>query len=315
MAGCSTPSLFATTAPSPARPAAIGWLALSSAQDNVAYRAAFDAGLHDLGYTSGQDYVVQERYADGRQEELVSNARDLVTARVDVIVAAGTEAGLAAAQAAPNTPIVFTNSGDPLGAGLVDSLARPGRNATGLTSLNPRLTGKRMELLKTALPRTRRVAVIWADGTAQDMLDARAEADALGLEVSILPVATQEDVQASLQAALSFEADALVAASTPVMQAWAADIARFALDHRMASISEQRDFVAAGGLMGYGANNLELCRRAAVYVNKILGGARPADLPVERPDHFELVLNVRTAQLFNILLPQSLLLQASEVIL
>jgi putative ABC transport system substrate-binding protein len=172
-----------------------------------------------------------------------------------------------------------------------------------------------MELLTTALPHIRRVAIIWADGTQQDIVDTRTAADALRLQTWILPVATQQDVRTSLQTALDLEADALVAVSTPVNQTSGAEIARFGLQHALPSISEQRDFVAAGGLMAYGANAVELCRRAAVYVDKILRGARPADLPVERPDRFELVLNVQTAQRFNVVLPQSLLLQAGEVIL
>jgi putative ABC transport system substrate-binding protein len=294
--------------------AMIGWLALSSAEDNATYRAAFRAGLNDVGYVSGQDFVIHERYADGRPDALLDLASDLAKQRLDVIVAAGTEAAVAATQAAPNTPVVFTISGDPLGAGLADSLAHPGSSATGLTSQNPQLTGKRLELLKTALPRVKRVIVIWADGTQQDMLDAQMAADELGLQVSIVPVATEADVQTSLQTALDIEADALAAVSGPVIQAFGADIARFAFQHRLPTISEQRDFVAAGGLMAYGADAVALCRRAAVYVPKIIAGAAAADLPVERPDRFELVLNFQTAQRFNIALPQSLLLQATEVI-
>jgi putative ABC transport system substrate-binding protein len=295
--------------------AMIGFLASSAAGDNSQYREALRAGLRDLGYVSGQHFVIYERYADGDQAALPDRARDLANLRLDVIVAAGTQAAQAAVAAAPSVPVVFTDSGDPLRAGLVDSLAQPGKNATGITSLNPQLAGKRIELMKTALPRVKRIVVIWADGTDEDIRNAQADARTLGVETSIARVASENDVELALQGALALGADALIAVPTPVIAGFGAEIARFALEHGLPSISEQRDFVAAGGLMAYGANTVELFRGAATYVAKVLQGARPAELPVERAETFELVLNFETVRRLNIVLPQSLVLQAGEVIL
>jgi putative ABC transport system substrate-binding protein len=312
---CSNSSLNTGPLSRAPRMAMLGWLASSSAGDNSQYREALRAGLRDLGYVSGQHFVIYERYADGDQAALPDRARDLAKLRLDVIVAAGTQAAQAAVAVAESVPVVFTDSGDPLGAGLVSSLAQPGKNATGITSLNPQLAGKRIELMKTALPRIKRIVVIWADGTDADIRNTQADARTLGVEASIARVASENDVQLALQQAVALGADALVAVPTPLIGGFGAEIARFALEHGLPSISEQRDFVAAGGLMAYGANTVELFRGAAAYVAKVLEGARPAELPVERAETFELVLNFETVRRLNIVLPQSLVLQAGEVIL
>jgi putative ABC transport system substrate-binding protein len=198
---------------------------------------------------------------------------------------------------------------------LVYSLTRPGANATGLSSVSPELAGKRLELLKTAAPRISRVAILWSSGAEQDVLEARTSANWLGLDVEVMPAVTPDDVDTSLRAALEARADALFAISTPVVNTFNADIARFAIAHNLASIAEQHDFVAAGGLMAYGASTFELCRRAATFVDKIASGARPSDLPVERADRFQLSINLRTAELLKAVLPERLLLQAEEVLL
>jgi putative ABC transport system substrate-binding protein len=315
VAACSNSNLMATPPSRAPRMAMIGWLASNSEGDNSQYREALRAGLRDLGYLSGQQFVIYERYADGDQAALADRARDLAHLRLDVIVAAGTQAAQAAVAAAPSVPVVFTDSGDPLAAGLVNSLALPGNNATGITSLNPQLAGKRIEFMKTALPRMKRIVVIWADGTDEDIRNTQADAQTLGVESSIARVASEKDVELALQQAVALGADALVAVPTPVIAGFGAAIARFALEHGLPSISEQRDFVAAGGLMAYGANTLELFRSTAAYVAKVLEGARPAELPVQRAETFELVLNFATVRRMNITLPQSLVLQAGEVIL
>jgi putative tryptophan/tyrosine transport system substrate-binding protein len=308
--GCEVP-----TATTPTRHVRIGWLALTSAEDNAAYTAALLGGLADLGYTEGQNLTLEQRYADGQQDLLPTLARDLLQAPVDVTVTSGTDATLAAIRTSSRLPVVFTNVGDPLGSGLVYSLSRPGGNATGLSSVSPELAGKRLELLKTAAPRISRVAVVWSAGAEQDVLEARTSAHWLGLDVEVMPAVTPDDVDTSLRAALDSRADALFAISTPVVNTFNAEIARFAIAHNLTSIAEQRDFVAAGGLMAYGASTVELCRRAATFVDKILSGASPSDLPVERADRFQLSVNLHTAELLKAVLPERLLLQAQEVLL
>jgi putative ABC transport system substrate-binding protein len=311
-AGCVHPMLAG--AELPGRVAHLGVLALTSAEDNAPYIAAFTAGMRDLGYTVGSNLVIDERFAGGREELLPDLANDLVERRVDVLVTGSTQATLAALQATHRIPIVFTNSGDPLGAGLVASLARPGGNATGLTSLNRALAGKRIELLRSASPNIKRVAVLWSDTAEGDVNETRAAAFWLGLQVDTIRVGHPDALQPSLQQALDSRPDAVVAISTPLINSFADQIARFALQHRLPTISEQREFAAAGGLMAYGANVVELSRRAATYVDKILSGAQPADLPVERAERFEMTINLRTLQALNLVLPQPLLLQAAEVV-
>jgi putative tryptophan/tyrosine transport system substrate-binding protein len=294
--------------------ARLGFLALTSADDYAPCLSALRASLRDLGYAEEHNLVIEPRFADGREELLPDLADDLVRRKVDVLVTAATQASLAAKQATNAIPIVFANSGDPIGAGLVASLARPGGNITGLSSLNRELAGKRLELLKTAAPGISRVAVLWADAAERDVNETRTSAFWLGLQTEELRVVRAADLHISLQAALDRRADALVAISTPLINSFNEDIARFTALHRLPSISEQREFAFAGGLMSYGANVVQLFQHAAVYVDKILSGANPADLPVERAERFELAINLWTAQSLGLLLPQSLLLQATEVV-
>jgi putative ABC transport system substrate-binding protein len=209
---------------------------------------------------------------------------------------------------------VFTNSGDPLGAGLVTSLARPGGNLTGLTSLNRELAGKRLELLKTAAPKINRVAVLWADAAEGDVNATRAAAYWLGLRPEVFRVSRLDDLPACLQAARDARVNALVTVSTALLNSASTAIASFASANRLPSISEQPEYAGAGGLLAYGANLSALSYRAASYVDKILSGANPGDLPVERAERFELTINLRTAQALNLVLPQPLLLQATEVV-
>lgn len=306
---CQTPP---STSP---RSTSLGWLALTSSEANASYVAALRSGLVDLGYAEGQNLAIAERYANGNEEELPKLARELVADDVGVLVTSGIDAALAAIRSTSRVPIIFTNVGDPLASGLVYNLSRPGANATGLSSVSPELAGKRLELLKSAAPRTSRVAVLWSAGAEQDVLATRTSANWLGLQVEVMPPATSDDIQTSLQTAVSVGADALVAISTPVINTFNADIARFAANHNLPSIAEQPDFVTAGGLLTYGADTAELCRRAATFVSKIIAGSSPADLPVERAVRFELAINLKAAQVLNLLLPDRLLLEASEVVL
>ncbi len=318
--GAASAALVASCQANPAaaprqRTISVGWLALTSSAANANYVAALRDGLVDLGYVEGRNLLIAERYADGAEDQLPSLARDLVASGVDVLVTFGSDAALAAIRTSTSLPVVFTNVGDPFASGLVSSLARPGANATGLSSVSPELAGKRLELLKSAAPRISRVAILWSAGAEQDVLETRTSANWLGLQVEVMPPASSDDIQTSLQATLAVEADALVAVSTPVIDTFNADIARFAANHHLPAIAEQPDFVAAGGLLTYGADAADLCRRAATFIHKIVSGGRPADLPVERADRFQLAINLETAQTLKLVLPDRLLLEASEVVL
>jgi putative tryptophan/tyrosine transport system substrate-binding protein len=312
LASCRGQTLFA---PAPkARMARLGFLGLTSAEDYAPHIAAFRSGMRDLGYELDNNLVIDERFADGHEELLPDLAKDLVQRQVDVLVTASTQASLSALAATRSIPIVFTNSGDPLGAGLVITLARPGANATGLTSLNVELAGKRLELLRAAAPSIARVAVLWSDAAERDVNETLNAAGTLGLQAMPFRIVGPADLEATLAQAIAARPDALVAISSPLVNSFAPQIARVALEHGLPTVSEQREFVVAGGLLGYGANAIELSQRAAVYVDKILMGARPADLPVERANVFELAVNRRIAQLLNLTLPEPLLLQASEFV-
>ena len=311
LASCQRPDVVEIAPPRAA--ARLGFLAVTSVAEYARYTDAFRAGLRELGYVEGNSITIDERFAEGREELLPQLAADLVSSGVDVLVTASTQASLAAIGATSSIPIVFF-SGDPLGSGLVQSLARPGGNATGLTSLNVELAGKRLELLRVASPNITRVAALWADAAERDLNETRAAAFWLGLQVDAFRVTGPDDLQSALAKVREVKADALVAVSSPLINSFRDPITDFTSDARLASVSELSDFAESGGLLAYGANLTELARRAATYVDKILNGARPGDLPVERAARFELAVNLRAAQRLGLLLPQSLLLQATEVV-
>jgi len=312
LASCQRPDVVEISSPRPA--ARLGFLAVTSAAEYARYTDAFRAGLRELGHVEGSSITIDERFAEGREELLPQLAADLVSSGVDVLVTASTQASLAAIGATSSIPIVFFNSGDPVGSGLVQSLARPGGNATGLTSLNVELAGKRLELLRVASPNITRVAALWADAAERDVNETRAAAFWLGLQVDAFRVTGPDDLQSALDKVREVKPDALVAVSSPLLNSFRDAITDFTSDARLASISELSEFAESGGLLAYGANLTELARRAATYVDKILNGARPGDLPVERAARFELAVNLRAAQRLGLLLPQSLLLQATEVV-
>jgi putative ABC transport system substrate-binding protein len=311
VAACQRPLL---TAPAERKPARLGFLALTTADDYAPYTSAFRAGLHELGYAEGRNIVIEERFAQGHEDLLVGLAMALVRSGVDVLVTASTQAALAAIAVTSNTPTVFFNSGDPLGSGLVSGLARPGGNATGLTSLNRELAGKRLELLKTAAPNVTRVAALWADAAERDVNETRASAFWLGMQVETFRVAGPNDLDNCLQQVAAYAPQGLVAISSPLINSFTDRITDFTNDLRLASISELSGFAERGGLLAYGANLVELARRAATYVDKILAGARPSELPVERAERFELAVNLRAAQRLGLILPPPLLLQATQVV-
>ena len=278
---------------------------------------AFRQGLHDLGYTEGQNIVIEYRSADNRYERLPDLAADLVRLKVDVIVAVGTPGPVAAKQATTTIPIVMTNGGDPVGAGLVASLARPGGNVTGLSIVIPDLIGKQLQLLREVLPLVSRVAVLWNPANQMHPLalrEAEVSAASLRLQLQFVQARGPEDMAGTFLAMSKERAGALLVLSDAVSMQERKRIADLAAKNRLPTMYPWKEGVEAGGLMAFGANPSDSFRRAAAYVDKILKGAKPGDLPVEQPTRFELVINLKTAKALGLTVPPSLLVQADEVI-
>jgi len=294
---------------------AIGLLSPASRSPSVV-PALFDA-LAELGWIEGKNLVVERRYAENRPERLPELAAELVRLNVEVIVATGTLGPLAAKQATSTIPIVMTAAGDPLGSGLVASLARPSSNVTGMSLMAPDLGGKRLELLKELLPRLARVAVLWNASNPYPAIvfkETQAAGRTLGIEVQSLEVRGPDDFDGAFEAARKQRPDALITVEDPLTFAYQKRITHFATADQLPSLHGLREDVVAGGLMSYGANLADLFRRAAGYVDKILKGAKPADLPVEQPTRFQLVINMKTANALGITVPATLLARADEVI-
>jgi len=302
-----------------AKVARIGFLALNLAA-SPHLPEAFRQGLRDLGYVEGRNVVIEYRSAEGKRERLPALAAELVALKVDVIVAGNTPAALAAKQATTTLPIVFTSVVDPVTDGLVASLARPGGNVTGLSNLAPELVGKRLELLKQAVPGVSRVAALWQPGvfperTDQDMLKAAdVAARALGVRLQFVEARGPADIDRAFADMTKARAGALTVLGSPMFINERRRLVDLAAKNRLPAVYPAREFVDAGGLMSYGPNLADLFRRAATYVDKILKGTKPADLPVEQPTKFELVINAKTAKALGVTIPQSLLGRADEVI-
>ena len=281
---------------------------------------AFRQGLREHGYVEGQNILIEYRTADGKTERYPGLATELARLNLDLIVVGSTSSALAVQQAAPTVPLVVQVMGDPIRDGLVASLARPGRNITGLTFLGPELVTKRLDLLKQALPKASRVAVLWQPGafserTTTDMLRATdAAARTLAVELELEEVRGTDDFERAFSAMTSNRADAVVAYPSAMIFAARRRIVDLATEHRLPSMFVAREFVELGGLMAYGASIPDLQRRSAAYVDKILKGAKPSDLPVEQPTKFELVINLKTAKTLNLEIPRPLLLVADELI-
>jgi putative ABC transport system substrate-binding protein len=276
---------------------------------------AFRQGLRDLGYDEGRNISIEYRWAEGREERLPGLAADLVRLKVDVIVA-GAGAVEAAKRATQLIPIVMPIAGDPVKLGLVASLARPGGNVTGLTSLSDELPGKWLELLKETLPEVSRVAALWDPaGDPSQVKTSEAAARSLGIRLHVLKVGRPDGFEPAFAEARKADARALIVLGSPFFYVHRARLVELAAKHRMPTIYPQREFVeGSGGLMSYGTDYHNQFRRAAVYVDRILKGARPADLPIERPTKFELVVNLRTAKTLGLTLPGSVLQRADKVI-
>jgi putative ABC transport system substrate-binding protein len=313
---------FAAEAQPRAKVARIGFLA-SASLESPETRVTVDAfrqGLRDRGYVEGQNILIEYRTADGKIERFAGLASELARLKVDLIVAPSTPAARAAQKATTTIPIVSQAMADPVGDGLVASLARPGGNITGLTFLGAELVPKRLELLKQALPKVSRVAVLWHPGafgerTTSDMLKATEDAArTLGVQLQLVEVRSPDELDRAFATMMRKRADALFVFPSPMFFGERRRIVDLAAKHRLPSMSNAREFVELGGLMAYGASLTDLNRRAATYVDKILKGAKPGDLPVEQPTKFELVINLKAAKALGLTIPQSLLVRADEVI-
>ena len=283
-------------------------------------RDAFLQGLRDLGYVEGRNVVIEYRDAEGKLERFPALAAELVALKVDVIVAPTTPATVAAKQATKTIPIVFAVVSDPVTSGFVTSLARPGGNVTGLSVLEPELVGKRLELLKQVVPAVSRVAVLWHPGavgerTEKDVLkEAEAAARAMGVPLQFVEARGPADFDRAFLDMTRASAGALTVLESTVFFVERRHLVDLAAKNRLPAVYGLREFVDAGGLMAYGPNQPDLFRRAATYVDKILKGAKPGDLPVEQPTKFELIINLKAAKGLDITIPQSLLGRADEVI-
>jgi putative tryptophan/tyrosine transport system substrate-binding protein len=319
LAGGLLAAPLAAEAQQPVKIARIGYLAHHLAA-NPRLQEAFLQGLRDHGYVEGRNVVIEYRSAEGKPERLSALAAELVALKLDVILAAGTPQALAAKQATKTVPIVFAGVSDPVTSGLVTSLARPGGNVTGSSLLAPELVGKGLEQLKQAVPGVSRVAVLWQPGvlgerTEKDMLQAaEVAARVLGVRPHFVEARGPEDFDRAFSDMTRARPGALTVLSTPMFVSERRRLVALAAKNRLPAMYPLREFVVAGGLMSYGPNDAEQFRRAATYVDKILKGAKPADLPVEQPTKFELFINLKTAKALGLTIPPSLLLRADEVI-
>jgi putative ABC transport system substrate-binding protein len=318
LAGGLLAAQFAAEAQQAAKIARIGWLGPNLAASPQMYEA-FRQGLRDLGYVEGRNLVIESRSAEGKLERLPALAAELVALKVDVIVAPTVPAGLAAKQATKSIPIVSV-AGELVTSGLVTSLARPGGNVTGLSFLSPELVGKCVEQLKQAVPGVSRVAGLWHPGavperTEKDILKgAEVAARALGVRLQLLEARGPEDFDRAFSDMIRARAGALTVLPSAMLFNNRRRLVDLAAKNRLPAVYPYREFVDAGGLMAYAPNLPDLSRRAAVYVDKILKGAKPADLPVEQATKFELVINLKTAKALGLTIPPLVLGRADEVI-
>jgi ABC-type uncharacterized transport system substrate-binding protein len=290
----------------------IGMLVSGSVSSHEKRVDLFRQGLRELGYVEGQNIFVDYRYAEGKEDRFRDLAMELSQLKVDVIVTSSTPGVLAAKKAARTIPIVFAAIGDPVAAGLVASLARPGGNITGLANLSPDLAGKRLELLKETVPKVTRVAHLWNPVSPKE--DLQTTARPLRLQLQFLAVRSTDDFDKAFEAALKERAQALTMSPNPLLSAQRNRIVDFATKNRLPGIFSNGIFVDAGGLMSYAPDIDANWRRAATYVDKILKGAKPAELPVEQPTKFELVINLKTAKQIGLTIPPNVLARADWVI-
>jgi putative ABC transport system substrate-binding protein len=296
----------------------IGYMSSLNPSTSEPRLEAFRQGLRDLGYIEGKNILVEYRYAEGKLDRFPSLVTELVQLKVDVLVVGPLLAIRAAKQATKTIPIVMVATVDPVATGLIDSLARPGGNITGLTRLTRDLSGKRLELLKEGVPEISRLQILWnADSAGASVgfkeYEAAARTTKVGLQ-SLEARGPNPDLDGAFQAAAKGRANGLITISNPVLSRYRKQIADLAIKNRLPSMTERTDYVEAGGLMSYSADDLGFLRRAAVYVDKILKGSKPADLPIEQPTKFEFAINLKTAKQIGLNIPQSVLFRADRVI-
>jgi putative ABC transport system substrate-binding protein len=295
----------------------IGFMGNSTAALEANLVGPFREGLRALGYVEGRDLHIEYRWADGEYDRFPKLVQELLAAKVEVIVTAGTPASLAVKRATTTVPLVMVAVGDPVGTGLVGSLARPGGNITGLSSIAPDLEGKRLELLRELLPKLAHVAVFWNPANAfhkGSMKQAHAAADKLGIKLQSLPVRKTEDLDGAFAAIVKARPEALLLLADRIFLHDRVPMMDFATKNRLPSVSAYRELAEAGGLMSFGPSYEDMHRRAASYVDKIIKGARPGELPVEQPTKFDLRVNLKAAKLMGINIPETFLLRADQVI-
>ena len=297
----------------------VGYLSQGFATDPMRERflEAFRQGLRELGYVEGQNIAIEFRWTEDKDDRLPALASDLVRSKVDVIVALGGAPTRAAQQATRTIPIVMSLVNDPVGSGLVASLARPGGNVTGLTIISPDLLGKRLELLKEVVPKVSRVALLRNPDNPADagmLREVEAAAAALGVRLQTLEARNHQEIERAFAAMIRERAGALLILPDAIFQTQRRQIAELAAKARLPAEGRMREDAEAGCLMAYGANYRDLVRRAATFVDKILKGAKPADLPIEQPTKFELVINLKTAKAIGLTIPPSLLQRADQII-
>jgi putative ABC transport system substrate-binding protein len=301
----------------PAKVPRIGFLGATYASTNAARIEAFRQGLRELGYTERKNIVIEYRWAEGKAERLPDLADELVRLKVDVIVTAGPAATRPAQQATSTIPIVMAFDNDPVGSGFIASLARPVRNISGLSALAPELSGKRLELLNEVVPKLSRVATFGTStqpGAAQALRETELAAAALKVELQNINVLDPKDIESAFRAASKGRADAVLVLTSPVIFSRRIEIGDLAVKNRLPVIFPQSEFVEDGGLMSYAPSYPDLFRRAATYVDKILKGIKPADLPVEQPMKFEFVINLKAAKQIGLTIPPNVLARADKVI-
>jgi len=295
----------------------IGWFGTRSASAPAPVLALFRRELRALGYVEGKNIAIEYRSAENKPDRLPALADELVRLKVDVLFAPSTNEALVAKNATKTIPIVFVGSGDPVAAGLVDSLARPGGNITGFTRIGTVLVGKRLELLKETIPKLSRVALMWNPqdpGSRQEWKESQLPARELGLQLHSMEVSSADKIDSAFNETAKAGSGALAAASSPLFTTNQKRIADLAKKYQLPAIHSRGDQVDSGGLMSYGADQAESYKRAASMVDKILKGTKPADLPVEQPTKFELVINLKTAKQIGLTIPPNVLARADKVI-
>ena len=295
----------------------IGYLTASTPVAQLPGTEALREGLREFGYVEGQNIAIEFRYAEEKPEQLPALAAEMVRLKVDVIVTGGPTATRTAKETTNTVPIVMSQDSDPVGNGFVASLARPGGNITGLATLSPELSGKRLELLKEIVPKLNRVAVLGTStnpGNAQGLKETELAAKAFRMQLQYLDVRDPKDIEIAFREASREQADAVLVLGGPVVLPQRTKVAELAVKNRLPAIYNRPEFVEAGGLVSYSASYTDMSRRAATYVDKILKGAKPADLPVEQPTKFEFIINLKAAKQIGLTIPPNVLARADKVI-